>query len=159
MGNFPNLKGSVYLPKFPFGPRWLDPYYTYSICAWTAAVPCLHPPFSADIVVILARLTKRKMRRLCMFLRCLGSAEYLLPGVIPARWCPYENDPGVQAGCDSFAAPHTHTISCLLMPHLSHRHSKVLSPARTGCAGSLCSNSGFSCFPLMPLIALSSPDG
>lgn len=94
-----------------------------------------------------------------MFLRCLGSAEYLLPGVIPTRWCPYENDPGVQAGCCARIRTHTHTLSCLLTPHLSHRHSKVFSAARTGCAGLLCSNSGFSCFPLMPLIALSSPDG
>lgn len=52
--------------------------------------------------------------------RCIGSAEYLLPGVIPARWCPDDSDPLAQAGRYSFVRTHAPAClhACLLTPDI-----------------------------------------
>lgn len=85
---------------------------------------------------------------LCSFVQVLRSVEYFVSGEIPGCACPRENDPEVQPSCYSFAVQHSRVRT-------SHPHSKVSSSARTDWAGLLSSDSGFSCFPFMTLIALS----
>lgn len=82
------------------------------------------------------------MLTLHFFPRWLGSAEYLLPGVIAARWCPYDSDPPGQTVRYSFAHKLTRAPAHPppTLPHyaITPRSSP---PARTASAGLQCSNS------------------
>lgn len=62
------------------------------------------------------------------FSQSLGSAEYLVSGVIAAPSCPYENDPEYQPGCNSFAQTLIHTHS---HTYTSHTPSHLILAPRS----------------------------